>query len=107
MVSSCSTRVSSLLPPSLQALTDHLFLAVGFVYTAKAKHYLASTGMLWGIGGLYHSATNSMHVLRETVSTVRAALELKTVFEELAKAETEGITEDRKKELEEEAATKG
>lgn len=98
-------------PPHTSLLSSTNFSlftpSVGFVYTAKAKHYLASTGMLWGIGGLYHSATNSMHVLRETVSTVRAALELKTVFEELAKAETEGITEDRKKELEEEAATKG
>lgn len=41
------------------------------------------------------------------MSTVRAALELKSVFAELAKAETSGITEERKKELEEKAATKG
>lgn len=39
--------------------------------------------------------------------TVRAALELKAVFEELQNAETNGITEERKKELEEKAATKG
>lgn len=64
-----------------------LLQTVGFVYSSKSKHYLAATGMLWGIGGLYHSASSSMHVIRETVSTVRAALELKSVFEELAKAE--------------------
>ncbi|PWN38888.1 DnaJ-domain-containing protein [Ceraceosorus guamensis] len=84
-----------------------LLQTVGFVYSSKSKHYLAATGMLWGIGGLYHSASSSMHVIRETVSTVRAALELKSVFEELAKAEEQGITEERKKELEDQAASKG
>lgn len=84
-----------------------LLHTVGFVYVAKSKHYLASTGILWGIGGMFHSAASSFHMVRETVSTVRAALELKQVFEELAKAEEQGITEDRKKELEEAAATKG
>lgn len=84
-----------------------LLHAVAFVYGAKAKHYLASTGMLWGIGGVFHSAASSFHVVRETVSTVRAALELKSVFEELAKAEEQGITEERKKQLEEDAAQKG
>lgn len=84
-----------------------LLHAVAFVYGAKAKHYLAATGMLWGIGGVFHSAASSFHVVRETVSTVRAALELKSVFEELAKAEEQGITEERKKQLEEDAAQKG
>ena len=63
--------------------------------------------MLWGIGGVFHSAASSIHVVRETVSTVRAALELKSVFEELAKAEEQGITEERKRQLEEAAAEKG
>ncbi|PWN34065.1 DnaJ-domain-containing protein [Meira miltonrushii] len=84
-----------------------LLHAVGFVYVAKSKHYLASTGILWGIGGVFHSAASSYHVVRETVSTVRAALELKQVFEELAVAEEKGITEERKKQLEEAAAQKG
>lgn len=84
-----------------------LLNAVGFVYSAKSKHYLASTGFLGSFGGVFHSAASSIHVVRETVSTVRAALELKNVFEELAKAEEEGITVERKKELEEQAAEKG
>ncbi|MCO5566012.1 hypothetical protein L7F22_019687 [Adiantum nelumboides] len=84
-----------------------LLHAVGFVYVAKSKHYLASTGILWGIGGVFHSAASSYHLVRETVSTVRAALELKQVFEELAVAEEKGITEERKKQLEEAAAQKG
>ncbi|SPO44669.1 related to DnaJ-like protein [Moesziomyces antarcticus] len=84
-----------------------LLHAVGFVYSAKSKHYLASTGFLGSFGGVFHSAASSIHVVRETVSTVRAALELKSVFEELAKAEEQGITVERKRELEEQAAEKG
>ncbi|EST05800.1 DNAJ-containing protein, X-domain protein [Kalmanozyma brasiliensis GHG001] len=84
-----------------------LLNAVGFVYSAKSKHYLASTGLFGSFGGVFHSAASSIHVVRETVSTVRAALELKKVFEELAKAEEAGITVDRKRELEEQAAEKG
>ena len=84
-----------------------LLNAVGFVYSAKSKHYLASTGFLGSFGGVFHSAASSYHVVRETVSTVRAALELKNVFEELAKAEESGITVERKRELEEQAAEKG
>jgi len=84
-----------------------LLHSVGFSYSSKAAHYLASTGMLWGIGGAFHSVASSYHVAKETISTVRAALELKTVFEELAKAEETGITEERKKQLEEAAAEKG
>ncbi|KAJ1020103.1 hypothetical protein NDA16_004383 [Ustilago loliicola] len=84
-----------------------LLNAVGFIYSAKSKHYLASTGFLGSFGGVFHSAASSIHVVRETVSTVRAALELKNVFEELAKAEESGITVERKRELEEQAAEKG
>ncbi|KAI3483307.1 hypothetical protein L1887_53798 [Cichorium endivia] len=84
-----------------------LLHAVGFVYSAKSKHYLASTGFLGSFGGVFHSAASSIHVVRETVSTVRAALELKSVFEELAKAREQGITVERKRELEEQAAEKG
>lgn len=83
-----------------------LLHVVGFIYLSKSKHYLASS-YVWGLGGMYHSLTSSAHIVSSTVSTVRAALELKNVFEELKKAEDGGITEDRRKELEEKAATKG
>ncbi|KAE8241071.1 hypothetical protein A4X13_0g7576 [Tilletia indica] len=86
-----------------------LLHAVGSQYVAKSKHYLAATGPLWGIGGMFHSAASGVHVLRETVSTVRAALEVKSVFEELQKAENSesGLTEERRRQLEEAAAEKG
>ncbi|KAL4401417.1 DnaJ-like protein [Malassezia pachydermatis] len=81
--------------------------AVGFVYAAKSRSYLSSTGMFGTITGFYHAASSSIHTVRETVSTLRAAMELKSVFEELAKAEEDGITEERKKQLEDQAAEKG
>ena len=84
-----------------------LLHAVGFVYAAKSRHYLAANGLFGTLGGMFHAASSSFHTVRETVSTVRAALELKSVFEELARAEEQGITEERKKQLEEQAAEKG
>lgn len=80
---------------------------MGFVYSSKSRHYLASSGMLGSLGGIFHAASSSFHTVRETVSTFRAALELKSVFDELQKAEDEGITEERKKQLEDQAAEKG
>lgn len=84
-----------------------LLHAVGFVYSARSRHYLAANGMFGSISGMFHSAASSFHTVRETFSTVRAALELKSVFEELGRAEEEGITEERRRELEEQAAEKG
>ncbi|KAI3625896.1 hypothetical protein CBS9595_001257 [Malassezia furfur] len=84
-----------------------LLHAVGFVYAAKSRHYLAANGLFGTLGGMFHAASSSFHTVRETVSTVRAALELKSVFEELEKAEEQGITEERKRQLEEQAAEKG
>ncbi|CAO1635093.1 unnamed protein product [Parajaminaea phylloscopi] len=87
-----------------------LLHVVGGIYLAKSRHYLASSSgplSFMGIGGIYHSLSSTAHVVSSTVSTVRAALELKSVFAELAKAEESGITEERKRELEEKAATKG
>lgn len=58
---------------------------------------------------MFHSISSSAHIVSSTVSTVRSALELKSVFEELKKAEesSEGISEEKRKELEEKAAQKG
>jgi hypothetical protein len=84
-----------------------LLNVVGATYVAKAKQHQAASSTPLGIGGWWHGAKTNFHVIGETYGTVRAALELKAVFEELQKAETNGITEERKKELEEKAATKG
>ncbi|KAG8903424.1 hypothetical protein FRB99_003319 [Tulasnella sp. 403] len=84
-----------------------LLHAIGFAYTAKSRHYLASFSTPWGVGGWLHNVQGKYHVFSETVSTVRSALELKRVFDELSAAEAAGISPEEKRRLEEQAAEKG
>lgn len=84
-----------------------LLHAIGFVYVSKARHFIASSQSIWGVGGWLHGVQNKYHVFTETVSTVRAALEVKQVFEQLAEAEKGGVTPEQKRKLEEQAAEKG
>ena len=95
------------------SLTDRAVLAWS-CYMPWALFMVPNRGitrlpMAWlgSLGGFFHAASSSFHTVRETVSTFRAALDLKSVFDELAKAEEEGITEERKKQLEDQAAEKG
>lgn len=100
---------------SQESFGPELLRTVGQTYTAKARRYLSATSTgAWGgvglVGGWLHSAKSTAHVFSETVGAVRAAYDVKAVFDEIAKAEAEGgpgISEERKKELEEEAARKG
>ncbi|GJE93563.1 DnaJ-domain-containing protein [Phanerochaete sordida] len=85
-----------------------LLQAIGFVYVAKAKHFLASNQTLFGIGGWVHNVQGKYHVFSETVSTLRSAMELKQVFEQIQAAEAAGnLSPDEKRRLEEQAAEKG
>lgn len=85
-----------------------LLQTVGFVYSSKSKHYLASTGPIpFGLGGWFHSAKSTVHIVNETVSTVRSAYALKEVFEKLSAAEKSGLSDEKKKELEDKAAQMG
>lgn len=70
------------------------------------RHYLASTGPIpFGVGGWFHAARSTAHILNQTVSTVRSAYALKDVYEEIQKKEQEGtLTEDEKRKLEDKAA---
>lgn len=43
-----------------------LLHAVGFVYSSKAKHFLATSQSLWGVGGWLHGVQNRYHVFSET-----------------------------------------
>lgn len=98
-----------------ESFGPELLRTVGQTYVARARRYLSATASGgWGgvalVGGWIHSAKSTAHVFSETVGAVRAAYDVKAVFDEIAKAEAEGgpgITEERKKELEEEAARKG
>lgn len=85
-----------------------LLQAIGFVYVSKAKHYLATNQTLFGVGGWFHNVQGKYHVFSETVSTLRSAIELKSVFDQIAAAEKAGnLTPEEKKKLEEQAAEKG
>ncbi|KAG5641111.1 hypothetical protein DXG03_005974 [Asterophora parasitica] len=85
-----------------------LLHAVGFVYTAKAKHFLATNQTLFGVGGWLHNVQGKYHVFSETVSTLRSAIELKAVFDQIQAAEKAGnLNPEEKKKLEEQAAEKG
>ncbi|KAI0822196.1 DnaJ-domain-containing protein [Trametes gibbosa] len=85
-----------------------LLHAIGFVYTQKAKHYMASNQTFLGMGGWLHNVQGKYHVFSETVSTLRAAMELKSVFEQIQAAERAGnLSPEEKQRLEEQAAEKG
>ncbi|KAH9160694.1 DnaJ-domain-containing protein [Lactarius sanguifluus] len=85
-----------------------LLNAVGFAYTAKAKQFLASNQSFLGVGGWLHNVQGKYHVFSETVSTLRSAIELKAVFDQIQQAEQSGtLSPEEKKRLEEQAAEKG
>ena len=101
-----------------------LLNAIGFVYSAKAKQFLASNQSFLGVGGWLHNVQGKYHVFSETcvagvaslilsltpysVSTLRSAIELKAVFDQIQQAEQSGtLSAEEKKRLEEQAAEKG
>ncbi|KAF8927642.1 hypothetical protein BGZ58_010248, partial [Dissophora ornata] len=83
-----------------------LLHAIGFTYTLKAKQYLGKNEML-GLGSWFHGVREKGHILTETVSTLRAAMDLQQSFSQLQEAEKEEMDEAAKKALEEAAASKG
>jgi len=85
-----------------------LLNAIGFVYSAKAKQFLAANQSFLGVGGWLHNVQGKYHVFSETVSTLRSAIELKAVFDQIQQAEQSGnLSAEEKKRLEEQAAEKG
>lgn len=43
-----------------------LLNVVGATYMSKAKHHQAASGTPWGIGGWFHSAKNTAHIMGES-----------------------------------------
>ncbi|KAF7328989.1 DnaJ-domain-containing protein [Mycena venus] len=85
-----------------------LLQAIGFVYVSKAKHHLATNQTFLGVGGWLHNVQGKYHVFSETVSTLRSAIELKSVFDQIQAAERAGnMSPEERKKLEEQAAEKG
>ncbi|KAK3807876.1 MAG: DnaJ-domain-containing protein [Benniella sp.] len=83
-----------------------LLHAIGFTYTLKAKQFLGKNEML-GLGSWFHGVREKGHILSETVSTLRAAMDLQQSFSQLQEAENGQLDEAAKKNLEEAAASKG
>ncbi|KAF7290559.1 J domain-containing protein [Mycena indigotica] len=85
-----------------------LLQAIGFVYVSKAKAHMATSQTFLGVGGWLHNVQGKYHVFSETVSTLRSAIELKTVFDQIQAAERAGnLSPEEKRKLEEQAAEKG
>lgn len=143
-----------------------LLQTIGFVYSSKARHYLATNQTFFGVGGWLHNVQGKYHVFSETyvlllflspslplslspllpaiaigmvlhvifqsyqlwtstltliiptsypphhiqhsVSTLRSAIELKSVFDQIQAAEKAGnLSPEERKKLEEQAAEKG
>lgn len=85
-----------------------LLHTIGFVYSSKARHFLASKQTLFGVGGWIHNVQGKYHVFSETFSTLKSAMELKSVFDQIQAAEKAGnLSPEEKRRLEETAAEKG
>ncbi|KAF8583662.1 DnaJ-domain-containing protein [Ramaria rubella] len=85
-----------------------LLHTIGFVYASKARHHLATNQTFLGVGGWLHNVQGKYHVFSETMSTIRAAVELKQTFDQIATAEKSGsLSPEEKRKLEESAAEKG
>lgn len=111
---------------SHESYGPELLQAIGFVYVSKAKQFLAANQTFLGVGGWLHNVQGKYHVFSETyvvdvsifpiihptpihsVSTLRSALELKSVFDQIQAAEKAGnLSPEERQKLEEQAAEKG
>ncbi|KAJ4488950.1 X-domain of DnaJ-containing-domain-containing protein [Lentinula edodes] len=93
---------------SHESYGPELLQAIGFVYVSKAKQFLATNQTFLGVGGWLHNVQGKYHVFSETVSTLRSALELKSVFDQIQAAEKAGnLSPEERQKLEEQAAEKG
>lgn len=69
---------------------------------------MAMSQTFLGVGGWLHNVQGKYHVFSETVSTLRSALELKAVFDQISAAEKAGgLSAEERQRLEEQAAEKG
>lgn len=67
-MSICCGRLRSYWPRDLkrESYGVELLQAIGFVYVAKAKHFLATNQTLFGMGGWIHNVQGKYHVFSET-----------------------------------------
>lgn len=82
-----------------------LLHAIGGVYKQRSAQFLASAA--FAPLGWFHGAKNTFATVSDTVSTLRSALELKSVFEKLQAAEQSGMPPEELRKLEEQATEQG
>ncbi|EIW70101.1 hypothetical protein TREMEDRAFT_68484 [Tremella mesenterica DSM 1558] len=82
-----------------------LLHAIGRAYQVKASQHQASSQ--FAPLGWFHGAKNTFNVAADTVSTLRSAIELKSVFDRLQQAEQSGMPPEQLRKLEEQAAEQG
>ncbi|KAI5449020.1 DnaJ-like protein, variant 2 [Naganishia albida] len=82
-----------------------LLQAIGRTYINKSEHYEASNS--FAPLGWFHGAKQNFNLIGDTVSTLRAAIELKGVFQKLQEAEQSGLSEEHVRKLEEQASEQG
>ncbi|ORZ35157.1 X-domain of DnaJ-containing-domain-containing protein [Catenaria anguillulae PL171] len=80
-----------------------LLHATGYTYTLKAKQYLAGSSF----GSYWHSMAEKAHVVSETVSTFKSAIDLQRSFSQLSEADKKGMAREEREKLEEAAAMRG
>ncbi|KAJ1982893.1 DnaJ-like protein [Dimargaris xerosporica] len=83
-----------------------LLHAIGYVYSYKARQFLRRNE-LFGLRSFVHSMQDAGHRIGGTYTTIRSAVDLQRTYQEIQKAEEKGLTEEKRRELEEMAARKG
>ncbi|ORX99715.1 DnaJ-domain-containing protein [Basidiobolus meristosporus CBS 931.73] len=83
-----------------------LLHAIGYTYSLKARQYLGRDEFL-GIGRYFHQFREKGHILGETYSTLRSAIDMQNTFTQLQDADKKGLDAGARTALEEQAAQKG
>ncbi|KAK9696193.1 DnaJ-like protein [Basidiobolus ranarum] len=83
-----------------------LLHAIGYTYSLKARQCLGRDEFL-GIGRYFHQFREKSHILGETYSTLRSAMDMQSTFTQLQDADKKGLDAEARTALEEQAAQKG
>ena len=84
-----------------------LLHAIGYTYSAKASQALGADSFL-GLPRFFEQVREKSHIISETVSTIRTAVDLQRSFAELQQLDKEGkLTAEEKVQMEQKATQQG
>ncbi|ORX92770.1 DnaJ-domain-containing protein [Basidiobolus meristosporus CBS 931.73] len=83
-----------------------LLHAIGYTYSLKARQCLGRDEFL-GIGRYFHQFREKSHIIGETYSTIKSAMDMQSTFTQLQDADKKGLDDNARAALEEQAAQKG